>query len=52
VFVPLNRLVADSVANRVPIARCTCGVYGCGSTDVNIVRDDDMVHWDWLLEAR
>ncbi|WP_202872804.1 hypothetical protein [Kribbella capetownensis] len=51
VFVPDNRLVATSEAHTIPIARCDCGVYGCGSTDVTIVRDGDLVHWDWLYEA-
>ncbi len=50
-LVPTNRLVASSQPGRVPIARCTCGVYGCGSTDVNITRDGELVHWDWLLEV-
>jgi hypothetical protein len=26
-------------------------VYGCGSTDVVIISDGDMVHWDWLIEV-
>ncbi|MFI6830732.1 hypothetical protein ACIBG5_26780 [Kribbella sp. NPDC050241] len=51
VFVPENRLVATAGARTIPIARCECGVYGCGSTDVTIVRDDDLVHWDWLYEV-
>lgn len=51
VLIPDNRLVATAEPRVVPIARCTCGVYGCGATDVRIVRDDDRVHWDWLLEA-
>lgn len=51
VLVPTNRLVASSQPSRIPIARCKCGVYGCGSTDVNVTRDGDLVHWDWLLEV-
>lgn len=51
VLVPNNLLVATAEAHKIPIARCECGVYGCGSTDVTIVRDGDLVHWDWLLEA-
>lgn len=50
VFVPRNRLVATEEPRQVPIARCTCGVYGCGMTDVVIVRDGDLVHWEWLEE--
>ncbi|MET7671343.1 hypothetical protein [Micromonospora luteifusca] len=51
VLVPTNRLVATSQPRTVPIARCDCGVYGCGSTDVTIMRDGDLVHWDWSLEV-
>ncbi|MEV4626818.1 hypothetical protein AB0J90_11085 [Micromonospora sp. NPDC049523] len=51
ILVPTNRLVATSEARTIPIARCTCGVYGCGSTDVTIVRDGDLVHWDWSIEV-
>ncbi|WP_442792195.1 hypothetical protein [Micromonospora sp. NBC_01796] len=51
ILVPTNRLVATSQPRTVPIARCTCGVYGCGSTDVTIVRDGDLVHWDWSIEV-
>lgn len=51
VFVPDSRLAATTEPRTVPIARCTCGVYGCGSTDVTIVRDDDVVHWDWSIEV-
>jgi hypothetical protein len=49
-FVPDNRLVATAEARTVPIAKCTCGVYGCGATDVVIRRDGDVVHWDWEIE--
>lgn len=51
ILVPTNRLVAVSQPHTVPIARCDCGVYGCGSTDVTIMRDGDRVHWDWSLEV-
>lgn len=51
VLVPANRLVATEQRRTVPIARCVCGNYGCGSTDVTIVRDGDLVHWDWLLDV-
>ncbi|MEU1360684.1 hypothetical protein ABZ356_12675 [Micromonospora zamorensis] len=51
VLVPTNSLVAASQPRTVAIARCECGVYGCGSTDVTIMRDGDLVHWDWLLEV-
>lgn len=50
-LVPTNRLVAGPTPRTIPVARCTCGVYGCGSTDVTIVRDGDLVHWEWSREA-
>lgn len=50
-LVPVNRLVATEAPGTVPIARCDCGTYGCGSTDVTIVRRDDTVHWDWSIEV-
>ncbi|MBN6041087.1 hypothetical protein [Amycolatopsis sp. 195334CR] len=50
-LIPDNRLVATAEPHTVPIARCGCGVYGCGSTDVTIVRDGDLVHWEWRLEV-
>ena len=33
-LIPTNRLLAMPQPHTVPIARCECGVYGCGSTDV------------------
>lgn len=51
VFVPDNKLVATTEPHQVPIARCHCGVYGCGSTDVVIRREGDVVHWDWVYET-
>lgn len=50
-FVPENRLVASTQPRVVPIARCECGEYGCGVTDVRILRQGDAVHWDWLHET-
>lgn len=50
-FVPENRLVASTEPRVVPIARCGCGEYGCGVTDVRILRQGDAVHWDWLHET-
>ncbi|GHJ44174.1 hypothetical protein Cs7R123_15160 [Catellatospora sp. TT07R-123] len=50
-LVPINRLVATAEPARVPIARCPCRDCGFVITDVAIVRDDGVVHWDWLLEA-
>lgn len=51
VLIPENRLVATPDPRQVPIARCECGTYGCGSTDVTIVREGDSVHWDWVYEV-
>ncbi|MEH1163924.1 hypothetical protein V6V47_00900 [Micromonospora sp. CPCC 205539] len=50
-LVPTNRLLATSEPRTIPIARCECGTYGCGSTDVTIRRDGDRVHWDWSIEV-
>ncbi|MEU4241720.1 hypothetical protein [Actinoplanes sp. NPDC026619] len=50
-IVATDRLRATPQPHTVPIARCRCGVYGCGSTDVVIVSDGDLVHWDWLIEV-
>jgi hypothetical protein len=41
-LVPSNRLVATVEPRTAGIARCSCGVYGCGSTDVTIV----VSRWD------
>lgn len=51
VLIPVNHLVAAAEPRTVPIARCGCGIYGCGSTDVTISRDGATVRWDWLKEA-
>lgn len=51
ILIPINRLIATPDPAQVPIARCECGTYGCGSTDVTIVRDGDAVHWEWLYEV-
>jgi hypothetical protein len=50
-LVPENRLVATTESRVVPIARCTCGTYGCGVTDVRIQREGSVVHWEWLHET-
>lgn len=50
-LVPSNRFRPQNEPHRVPVARCDCGVYGCGATDVVITRDDDVVHWDWQIET-
>ncbi|WP_407567041.1 hypothetical protein [Polymorphospora sp. A560] len=50
-LVPTSGLAAADRPRTVPIARCTCGVYGCASTDVTITRDGDRVHWEWSKEV-
>lgn len=49
VLVPGGRLLGDQV--QVPVARCECGTYGCGSTDVVIAREGPVVRWRWEFEA-
>lgn len=51
VFVPVNRLLATPDPHVAPIARCDCGIYGCGTTDVRIARDGGLVRWEWLHET-
>jgi hypothetical protein len=51
VIIPTNLLVASPEPHTVPIARCDCGFYDCGSTDITITRRGDLVHWDWLYIA-
>jgi hypothetical protein len=51
VLIPENRFVATATSHRIPLARCECGTYGCGVTDVSILRDVDVVHWDWHEEV-
>lgn len=51
VLIPKNRFIAEGNSHRIPIARCGCGTYGCGVTDVSILRDDGKVHWDWHEEV-
>jgi hypothetical protein len=33
------------------VARCDCGHYDCGSTDVEITRRGGQVYWDWQQAA-
>ena len=51
VLIPVNRFVATEEPRDVPVARCTCGVYGCGVTDATIVLEGDRVRWDWKVEV-
>lgn len=49
-LIPEVRFRPKSKPHQVAVARCDCGVYGCGSTDVMITAEDSVVHWDWLIE--
>lgn len=49
-LLPTNRFRPRAEPHRVAVARCGCGEYGCGSTDVLITSEDGVVHWDWLIE--
>lgn len=51
ILIPDNRLLVRSEPHTTPVARCGCGTYGCGSTDVTITREASVVHWDWLIEV-
>lgn len=51
VLVPTNRFEHGAVPVTVPVARCGCGVYGCGATDVTITREGDVVRWSWEVEV-
>ena len=47
VLVRTNKLVATAQPHTAPVARCDCGHYDCGSTDVEITRRGGQVYWDW-----
>jgi hypothetical protein len=51
VLIPENVFVATDEAHTAPVARCGCGTYGCGETDIRISRDDGLVRWEWLKEV-
>jgi len=51
ILIPNNRLQASEKPHTTPIARCECGIYGCGATDVTITRHGDRVLWDWRIEV-
>lgn len=48
-LLPSNKFRPRSEPHQIAVARCGCGVYGCGSTDILITSEDDVVHWDWLI---
>ncbi|MFJ2370433.1 hypothetical protein [Microbacterium sp. NPDC087665] len=48
-FWPSNPFDVSDQPRRVPIAMCPgCGDIGCDSTWVDIRRDGEAVHWDWV----
>jgi hypothetical protein len=51
---PSDLLVPDirlAVGGAVTIARCTCDLYSCSWTDITVIRDGDLVHWEWPDDA-
>lgn len=46
-LVPTNQLRVEDSPKTVAVGCCTCGVEGCGSTDVRIEGDGSFVYWDW-----
>lgn len=48
-FWPSNQFEASDLSHRAPISMCPgCGEIGCDSTWVDIRRDGEAVHWDWV----
>ena len=50
VLIPVNCFLPTDPPRPTPFARCICGDYGCGETDVVIARDGDQIHWDFSKE--
>jgi hypothetical protein len=40
-------LRATAEPHKVTVARCSCGVIGCGSIEVEVARSSDSVEWTW-----
>ncbi len=40
-------LRTSSESHRATVARCSCGVIGCGSLEVEVARAGDSVEWTW-----
>jgi hypothetical protein len=51
VLVPENKFLPRAEPHTVGVARCGCGEYGCGATDVTITAAREAVTWSWSLEA-
>lgn len=50
VLVPTNRFLPAEHPKSIPVARCGCGVYGCGVTDVRITKTAEGIEWNWEVE--
>lgn len=50
-LVQAGGLDATTATHAVQIARCRCGISGCGFSLVDIVRDGGTVHWEWSEEV-
>lgn len=49
-LLPHNLFVATEEPHTLIVATCECGEYGCGRTDVTIVREAGTVRWTWSVE--
>jgi hypothetical protein len=45
ILIPPSPLIATSVPHLATVARCDCGVIGCGSLEVTISREGEAVVW-------
>lgn len=52
VIVPKNRFLPQDAPHELPAARCGCGVYGCGVTDLYVTPDPSTgrIEWEWRVE--
>src|SRR3954471_19062509 len=44
-------LHSEAKPHRATIARCNCGVIGCGSIDVEVKQSQGIVDWTWGREG-
>lgn len=51
VLIPVNRFEVSDKPRTVPVARCSCGVYGCGMSDATITQEERRVRWVWSAEV-
>ncbi len=50
VLIPVNRFFPSGVPEPFGVARCGCGVYGCGATNLTITDEGQEVIWSWSAE--